>query len=679
MKWKSTHFKKMLEWFNNRKKLRNSLIVFASLFITLFVAVNIIISIQDISELKQAVPQPTLIYDANNEVAAKLSSSKTEGIRRKDIPDIMIQAVVAVEDKEFFSHHGIYYSGIISAVLKNITAGEVVAGGSTITQQLAKNVFLTQERTFSRKFKEYFLTKKIERTYTKDEIMEMYMNQIYFGEGAWGIKKAAKSYFDKEVKDLTIGEAATIAGLIKAPSTYSPYKNFNKSIERRNVVLSLMKEQGYISEEQYVKEKETGLVLRRGVDDKYKGKYSQYVDYIVREAMEKYELTQNEILAGGYRIYTELDPKKQQAVEDVVNNDNYFKGSNSGQLMQTGVVLMNPKTGGVPALVGGRGPYQFLQFNHATQLKRQPGSTLKPLAVYVPALEQGYEVYDVLKDEPFNIKEYQPQNSDHTFHGDVTMYEAVAKSYNVPAVWLLEQIGLDKGLKSLERFGIPLEQEDRTYPIALGGMHTGTSPFVMAQAYATFANDGVQVEAHAIREIQNAEGETVGKWYKKETRVTSEKIAQKMTYLLKGVVEKGTGEKAKVNNIDTAGKTGTTQLVSGPSTGAKDSWFVGYTPDLVGAIWVGYDKTDSEHYVPGGSQITTTMFRDIMKKAAGNPAQKAFQLSLISEVDYTKQLKTIEEEKRRKEEEKRRKEEEQQRQQQQKEWIDKVKEWIPFW
>ncbi|MEH6979745.1 transglycosylase domain-containing protein, partial [Bacillus pseudomycoides] len=370
--------------------------------------------------------------------------------------------------------------------------------------------------------------------------------------------------------------------------------------------------------------------------------------------------------------------KKQQAVEDVVNNDNYFQGSNADQPMQTGVVLMDPKTGGVPALVGGRGTYQFLQFNHATQLKRQPGSTLKPFAVYVPALEQGYEVYDVLKDEPLNIKDYAPQNSDHAFHGDVTMYEAIAKSYNVPAVWLLEQIGLEKGLKSLERFGIPLQAEDRTLPIALGGMHTGTSPFVMAQAYATFANDGVQVEGHAIREIQNAEGETVGKWYKKETRVTSEKVAQKMTYLLKGVVEKGTGEKAKVKNIDTAGKTGTTQLVDGPSSGAKDSWFVGYTPDLVGAIWIGYDKTDSEHYVPGGSQITTTMFRDIMKKADENPSQKAFQLSLISEADYSKQLKTIEEEKRRKEEEKKRQEEEKQRREQQKEWIDKVKEWIPF-
>ena len=174
-----------------------------------------------------------------------------------------------------------------------------------------------------------------------------------------------------------------------------------------------------------------------------------------------------------------------------MNNDSYFKDSGSDQLMQTGVVLMNPKTGGVPALVGGRGPYQFYSLT-MQPIKRQPGSTLKPLAVYVPALEQGYEVYDILKDEPFNIKEYKPQNSDHTFHGDVTMYEAVAKSYNVSAVWLLEQIGLDKGLKSLERFGIPLVPEDRTYPIALGGMHVGTSPFVMAQAYSTFANDGVK-------------------------------------------------------------------------------------------------------------------------------------------------------------------------------------------
>lgn len=678
MKLDNTHFKNVLEWFNKRKKLRNTLLILGGLFITLFVAINIMISIQDISALKQAVPQPTLIYDANNEVAAKLSSSKTEGIKRKDIPDIMVQAIISVEDKHFYNHHGIYYSGILNAILKNVTAGEVIAGGSTITQQLAKNVFLTQERTFSRKFKEYFLTKKIERTYTKDEIIEMYMNQIYFGEGAWGIRKAAKSYFDKEVKDLTIAEAATIAGLIKAPSTYSPYKNFNKSIERRNIVLALMKEQGYISEEQYSKEKEKGLVLRRGVDDKYKGKYSQYVDYIVREAMEKYDLTQNEILAGGYHIYTELDPKKQQAVEDVVNNNRYFKDRSSDQLLQTGIVLMNPKTGSVPALVGSRGPYQFLQFNHATQLKRQPGSTLKPFAVYVPALEEGYEVYDILKDEPLHIKEYAPQNSDHIFHGDVTMYEAIAKSYNVSAVWLLKQIGLEKGLKSLERFGIPLQEEDRTYPIALGGMHTGTSPFVMAQAYATFANNGVQVEGHAIREIKNTEGETVGKWYKKETRITTEKVAQKMTYLLKGVVEKGTGEKAKLKNIDTAGKTGTTQIVGGPSSGAKDSWFVGYTPDLVGAIWVGYDKTDHEHYVPSGSHITTTMFRDIMNKVGEKTSQKAFQLSLIPEAEYTKQLQTIEEEKRRKEEEKRRKEEEQQRKEQQKEWIDKVKEWIPF-
>ena len=261
-----------------------------------------------------------------------------------------------------------------------------------------------------------------------------------------------------------------------------------------------------------------------------------------------------------------------------------------------------------------------------------------------------------MKDEPFNIKEYKPQNSDHTFHGDVTMYEAVAKSYNVSAVWLLEQIGLDKGLKSLERFGIPLVPEDRTYPIALGGMHVGTSPFVMAQAYSTFANDGVQVEAHAIREIQNAEGETIGKWYKKETRVTSEKISQKMTYLLKGVVEKGTGEKAKVNNVDTAGKTGTTQIVNGPSTGAKDSWFVGYTPDLVGAIWVGYDKTDSDHYVPGGSQITTTMFRDIMKKRTQIQLKKHFSYRsylrlIIKTIDYNRRGKT---KKRRREEKERR-------------------------
>ncbi|MFD0768593.1 transglycosylase domain-containing protein [Bacillus sp. CGMCC 1.60114] len=678
MKLNSTQLQSIREWFKTRKKLRILLLILGSFGLSLFIFVNIMITIQDISALKHAVPQPTLIYDANKQVAAKLSSSKIEGIKRKDIPDVMIQAVVAVEDQKFYKHRGISYSGIFNAIIKNVTAGEVVAGGSTITQQLAKNVFLTQDRTFSRKFKEYFITKKIERTYTKDEIIEMYLNQIYFGEGAWGIKKAAKTYFDKEVKELTIPEAATLAGLIKAPSTYSPFKDFNKSITRRNVVLSLMKEQGYITEKQFQIAKGEGLSLHRGVENQYEGKYPYYVDYVVREAMNKYNLTQNEILSGGYHIYTELDPKMQQAVEDVVNNDHYFPKATSDQIMQTGVVLMNPQTGGVPALVGGRGPYQFLQFNHASQLKRQPGSTLKPLAVYAPALEQGYEVYDVLKDEPLDINGYAPKNSGNVYHGNVTMYEALANSYNVPAVWLLEQIGLEKGLKSLERFGIPLQDNDQSYALALGGMSEGTSPLVMAQAYATFANDGVQMEAHAIRELQDSEGSIVGKWYKKETHVTDEKTAQKMTYLLKGVVEKGTGEKAKLKYVETAGKTGTTQLVDGPNSGAKDSWFVGYTPELVASIWVGYDKTDSEHFVPGGSQITTTMFQDIMKKAVGKPSQKNFDLSLIPEAEYTKQLQTIEEEKKRREEEKKRQEEEKQRKEQQENWMNKIKEWIPF-
>lgn len=674
MKFSSTHLQRVREWFKKRKKLRIALLTIGFVFLSLFIFVNIMITIQDISVLKQAVPQPTVIYDANKEVAATLSSSKTDGIKRKDIPDVMVEAVVAVEDKKFYEHRGVYYSGIFHAIVKNITAGEVVAGGSTITQQLAKNVFLTQDRTFSRKCKEYFIAKKIERTYTKDEIVEMYLNQIYFGEGAWGIKKAAKTYFDKEVKELTIPEAATLAGLIKAPSMYSPFKDFNKSITRRNVVLSLMKEQGYITEKQFQIAKDEGLSLHRGVEDKYKGKYSQYVDYIVREAINKYKLTQNEILSGGYHIYTELNPKMQEAAEEVVNSDHYFPKTTSDQIMQTGVVLMNPKTGGIPALVGGRGTYQFLQFNHAVQLKRQPGSTLKPLAVYTPALEQGYEVYDVLKDEPLEINEYKPKNSGNVYHGNVTMYEAMANSYNVPAVWLLEQIGLEKGLKSLERFGIPLQEKDRSYALALGGMSEGTSPLVMAQAYATFANDGVQMEAHAIREIQDGEGNTVGKWYKKEIRITDEKTAQKMTYLLKGVVEKGTGKKAKLKNAETAGKTGTTQLADELNNGSKDSWFVGYTPELLASIWVGYDKTDNEHFVPAGSQITTTMFRDIMNKAIGKPIQKNFDLSLIPEAEYTKQLQTIEKEMKRKEEKKR--QEEKQGKEQKGSLMDKIKEWF---
>ncbi len=608
---------------------------------------NILIWTSDISKLDKPAPQPTIIYDQNGEIASKISSSNIEGVSIDQIPDDMIHAVIATEDQRFYKHHGINYFGIMKAFFQNLTSGDIVAGGSTITQQLAKNVFLTQDRTYSRKFKELILTKKIERTYSKDEILERYLNQIYFGEGAWGIQRAAQIYFGKDVSELTLSESAILAGLIKAPSNLSPVKNFEKSMERRDVVLALMKNEGYISKSDEEQAKKQTIVLKGNRVDDYKGKYPYYVDHIMNEAIKEYHLTENEILSGGLHIHTELSPTIQTAVEHAYKDDNLFPKSQSDQLLQSGAIFINPSTGGISALVGGRGEHTFRGFNHATQLQRQPGSTMKPLAAYTPALEQGYDTFDLLEDQPINIGGYQPQNYDRQFHGQMTMYDAVIHSYNIPPVWVLNKIGVQYGVNAVERFGIPLDAKDQNLGLALGGMDKGTSPLQMAQAFSAFPNNGEMIEAHSIQKIEDVNGELLGKWNKKVTKVTDSKIAQKMTYMLKGVVKEGTGVKAQVNDWDIAGKTGTTELPFASNGGAKDHWFVGYTSQLVGAVWLGYDKTDEEHYLTGSSGGTATIiFKQILSQLENEGAPKPFDLSMIEKkYKHEMHLKTQREEK----------------------------------
>lgn len=611
--------------------------------------INILIWTSDVSKLEKPAPQPTIIYDQDGEIASKLSNSSIEGVSLENISDDMIHAVIATEDQRFYHHHGVNYFAITKAFVTNLFKGNVVAGGSTITQQLAKNVFLSHERTYTRKMKELILTKKIERSYTKDEILERYLNQIYFGEGAWGIQRAAQTYFGKNAADLTLSESAMLAGLIKAPSSLSPIKHFDQSVKRRNIVLTLMEKEGFITEEELKSAKAEQIVLdRRKTEDEYKGNYPYYIDYLIEEAIKKYELTENEILSGGLHIYTELNPVIQTAAEEVYNSDSLFPESSSDQLIQSGSVFIHPSTGGIQALVGGRGKHTFRGFNHASQLIRQPGSTMKPLAVYTPALEQGYEPFDLLSDQPLTFEgEYQPKNSDHQYRGQTTLFDAVIHSYNIPAVWLLNEIGLEKGIQAVERFGIPLVKEDHSLPLALGGMSKGTSPLLMAQAFATFPNDGVMVEAHSIQKIEDANGEIIAEWQSKATRVTEPEVAQKITYLLNGVVEKGTGKHAKIPGIDVAGKTGTTQLPFEINGGSNDHWFVGYTPELVGAVWLGYDKTDEHHYLlSSSSQTATFLFKEIMSKSKSELTETSFDLSLIAgNIKKALELREEEEEK----------------------------------
>lgn len=583
----------------------------------------------DISALKSELPQATVFYDVNGVVASKISANKNEGVPIGQVTDEMKNAVVAIEDHRFYQHHGVDYIGITRALFRDLKAGGAVEGGSTITQQLAKNVFLTSQKTYKRKIDEIFLAKKIERQYSKQEILQMYLNQIYFGDGAWGIKKASQKYFGKEAKDLTVSESALLAGLIKAPSALNPYDHLEKAKARRHVVLVEMKKQGFITNQQFEKAENEKIVLNDKGNDPFRGKYPYYVDQVLDEAIHNYGLTQDDLLTGGYKIFTELDPTMQTAAEKTYQNTALFpKGSD--RLVQSGAVLIDPKTGGVRAIIGGRGEHTFRGYNRASHLKAQPGSSFKPIAVYTPALEQGWKITDMLKDEPMKFGNYQPTNYNHQYAGEVPMYEAVMESKNVSAVWLLNEIGIEQGLDSIKRFGIPLSKGDRNLSIALGGLEKGVSPIEMAEAFSVYPNNGIRIKAHVIKKIVDVNGKIVAEWKESKHRVTTKDVANKMTTMLLGVVEHGTGKGAQVPGREVAGKTGSTQVPIKGINGVKDQWFVGYTPQLVGAVWVGYDKTDKDHYLTTtSSEGAAIVFRNVMEGALQNTEPESFDVEHI--------------------------------------------------
>jgi penicillin-binding protein 2A len=596
----------------------------------------------DISSLKNELPQATVFYDINGEVASKVSANKNEGVPINEVPDSMKNAVIAIEDRRFYEHHGVDYIGITRALIRDIKARGMVEGGSTITQQLTKNTLLTSQKTLKRKVDEVFLAMQIERQYSKEEILQMYLNQIYFGDGAWGIKHAAQNYFAKEVKDLSISESALLAGLIKAPSALNPYHHLEKATQRRNLVLLQMKNQGYITSQQYDQALAEHVMLNDKGGDPFRGKYPHYVDQVFEEAINVYHLSQDELLTGGYQIYTELDSTMQNAMEKTYQKDELFpKGTD--RMVQSGGILVDPKTGGIRAIVGGRGEHTFRGYNRATGLKAQPGSSIKPLAVFTPALENGWKITDMLMDEPMSFAEYEPSNYNHEYAGEVPMYEAVMDSKNVSAVWLLNEIGIEKGLDCAKRFGIPLAKGDRNLSLALGGLEGGVSPLIMAEAYSAFPNHGVRMKAHVIKKIVDAEGNPVAEWKGKKERVTTKAVTDQINTMLLGVVEHGSGKNAQIPGREIAGKTGSTQVPIEGVKGVKDQWFVGYTPQLVGAFWVGYDKTDEKHYLKTTSSAgTAIVFREVMKEALKDKPSTSFDVPRIDGLIQKKQEEQIE-------------------------------------
>ncbi len=581
----------------------------------------------DMQKLADIKLEASELYDKDGHKIGNLTTKENNRtyVKYTDIPQHLIDAFIAVEDKRFFEHNGVDMVRIAGAILKDITHGELAEGGSTITQQLARNVFLSNEQTFWRKTKEVSIAINLEQRFSKQEIMEMYLNKIYLGHGVFGVQNASKLYFDKNVQQLDLAEAAMLAAIPKGPSIYSPFLHPDKAKERRDTILRLMMEQGIISKEEKEKAQQEPLPEKKvQLAGTIKEGYASYVDYVVQEAEEKYGINEDMLYRGGWKIYTSFDPKMQDAMVEAFAKDSLFPKSGPKQHVEAGMVVIDPKTGGVAAMMGGR-EYVHKGFSHATDMRRQPGSSFKPLAVYAPALETGeWNADSLLPNNKQDFNGYRPSNWNGQYSDHVSLQYAVEQSLNIPAVWLLNEIGLDKGIEYVKKFGIPLEKEDHNLAIALGGLSKGTSPLQMAQAYTAFDNGGVMIEAHAITKITDDQDNLVASAKPNQTQVISPKTAWKMHELLTAVVAHGTGKAAQFGR-PVAGKTGTTQSEYGSSKVNKDAWFVGYTPEYVGAVWMGFDREDRQHLMRDGSSKTAKLFREVFRNGLSGVKVTQFQ------------------------------------------------------
>ena len=497
-----------------------------------------------------------------------------------------------------------------------MTAGRS-GGGSTITQQLAKNAYLSQDQTVERKAKEFFLALEINKKYSKQEILTMYLNNAYFGNGVWGIEDASKKYFGVSASELTLDQSAVLAGMLKGPEIYNPLYSVENATNRRNTVLQNMVAAGYI--DQATADQSAAVDIHGQLVDAYEGKsedyrYPSYFDAVINEAVNEYGLTEEDIIKNGYRIYTEMDQNYQASMQVIYDNVDLFPVAEDGTRAESGSVALDPKTGGVRAIVGRVASDQdagFRSYNYATQSARSPGSTIKPLVVYSPAVANGWSTNKELDNTTRVYGSYTVDNYGG-IQGSPTvpMYQALAESLNLPAVATANELGLNTVFDYGKKFGLDMDKVDRSLGVALGSGVT-TNPLQMAQAYGTFANDGVMNDAHLITKIENASGQVVKSHSQKSKRVLSSSANKKMTNMMLGTFTNGTGVNAAPYGYTMAGKTGTTETDFNPDL-SGDQWVIGYTPDVVISQWLGFPKTDETHYLTGTSAETASViFRNV--------------------------------------------------------------------
>ena len=623
-----------------------SSIFFTIPFIVFFVILAFIAKeLKDVPDITRANLQDPLsseIYDKNLNLIATVGAEKREYINIEDIPQSVKDAVLSTEDTRFYSHIGLDPKRLIKAVLTNVQANSAKEGASTLTQQVVKNSLLTSDKTMQRKIQEAYLSLKLENKYSKSDILEMYLNKIYYSDGQYGIKTAAKYFYGKELKDLTIPQVALLAGLPQQPNLYNPYDNPEEAKNRRDTVLYAMYSNGKLTKEQYDKYSQVpiteGLVTKseeeRANQRNYNPKYAAYIDQLTKELKENKTFANSEDpLSLGLKIQTNLNPEAQEYVQTMLDEQSAPMVPHASQ---AAIAVIDTKTGLIEALGGGKN-YKASGFNYATDAKVQPGSSIKPLIDYAPGIEYyGWDSQTIFSDSPYLIAgtNFYIQNWDRSYHGNVTMRTALSWSYNVPAVRAFERVGYERSKHFASKIGIPVTSEAPT--TAIGGSVDGVSPLQMAGAFATFGNKGYYNKPSTIVKIFDANGKEVAYDKEQPVKAMSEGAAFVMTDTLKSVLTyNGTTPYGKVDGIDMAGKSGSSTFDISAQTNygidvensTKDSWVIGYSTDYTVSVWQGVDNLDSAAKALSSSQSEATqkIMAAVMKKITGTKTPASFE------------------------------------------------------
>ena len=560
------------------------------------------------------------VFDGDDALFSALGSGEERLLMQVDqLPDHVKNAFIAAEDARFYDHPGVDAIRILGAAWSDLKAGAFVEGASTITQQLIKLTHLNSRKELSRKVDEAILAVQLERLYGKDQILEMYLNTVYFGAGYYGLETAARGYFGVSAAELRLDQAALLAGVLKSPARFSPQRRPEASVGRRGVILHLMAEYGMISEAEADEASARPLRLKK---DPLLERRGYYVDYALQESCRLLGITMNRLLNDGYRIYTGMDREAEGLCESLFREDRFFPQVN-GESAQGAICLMDAHTGYICALVGGRDEGVALGYNRAVRIRRQPGSVIKPILVYAPALEAGFTAADMLLDESATFGDYAPSDASRRYRGWVTMREAVTRSLNIPAVELFSELGIGRCKSFARQLGIPFDKNDTRLALALGGFTYGVSPKELCAAYAAFAAGGVYRAPTLIRRIEDRDGHVVYESHPFARRVMSEGSAFILTSMLQSVVRSGTAKALSDLPWEVAAKTGTV----GDERGNRDAWLAAYTARHAAVIWMGFDENSNGKVLPpdsGGGGYPAALMKQVLTGLYAEKTAPAF-------------------------------------------------------